>query len=183
MKKSLTVYTIIIYLSQVCFVLGSIFCFIEEQTNDSFLNGAIGALFVAGSICAFLGVIAGVACIVIAVCDGINQRGNFATPMFFKLVQLPYFILNFAIWVFASVGKLNFLWILSSFIALFGIYVSFFVMMPTSICSVALLAGKIKRGELPLRKTWIYIVLNFIFFLDIVSAVLLYRNDKKKKLP
>lgn len=89
----------------------------------------------------------------------------------FKLIQVPFFILNFLIWCILFVATMfNPLIIVFIFAVILGIIFAFCVMMSTSIYTIAyILHNKVEHKML-------HTILQLIFIFDVIDCIYLYKK-------
>ena len=119
---------------------------------------------------------------VVSVKSGIKGEENPAkVTMTAKLSLIPWYILNFAICVvFSSVFFNPFMMLAIPLIVAFSFGMTYILMLTTSLGDIVYFVKKKakKEGELGAAAV-VGIVFLFIFCLDVVGAIILYRQSKK----
>lgn len=104
--------------------------------------------------------------------------------MVLKFIMIPFFILNFLFWAFFFLGTLNpFLIAATPFVVLIGVFLTYLVVLMTSLPDVAftLIELRLYRG-CPKKLFVLGVVFSFFFVLDVVGAVILHIAFKKAEM-
>lgn len=111
-----------------------------------------------------------------------EQVCPYSLTMAVKLALVPFFIINFVIWALFVIGSLNpfLIWALPVIICV-SVFFTYVLMLGTSVHNIAFLLKKFK-DEWNLSCA-VYMVLHFIFCLDVLAAVILgIVGDRKTEL-
>lgn len=172
MKKMLTIYTIFVYMVPLFIILFLLTnAFFEPLAYFCFIM-----IFVCMGVCVLLGI----ANLIFALKEvTVCTENGFRNVMRFKLIHIPFFIVNFLFWLFYMAASANpfliFTWVFIPVVILY----TYGVMLATSfhVCG-HLLACK-RKGLLGQHKIWYHIILQFIFVLDIIDSIVLYKKYKE----
>ena len=134
------------------------------------LAGLVAFFVIVNGFCAFLSVFK----------DHPNPTKN---TLIVKLAAIPWYAVNFYFWVGLASGFLNpFLLIALPLVIGLGVVLTYFVMLSTSLYSIAYLIRGLKKQMFPFRPVYVpAAIFHFIFCLDVVGALwlrLLLRKEK-----
>lgn len=114
-----------------------------------------------------------------------NEENIYRDSLIFKILLIPFFIANFILGILVAVTSIFSIFTLFFFasiplaiIALLMMVFAYWLMLSTSSYSIVLRLKIITIGKTPV-KDLIIIVLHFIFVLDVIAAIILYRDYKK----
>ena len=179
MKKWLFVFLIVLYLTQI-FPLA----FLVDVGSDTHTYNIPGGIY---TFFAFLvlSIVLAVINIVSAVKSlKINSESETKKPlktiMWFKLGLIPFFIIHFFIWVIAMGSTANpFLMVLWVIIpAIFFIY-AYMVLLATSSYPIIQIIKMCRRGVFTKGKCAFHIIMQLLFFADVVDTVCLFFKYRK----
>ena len=102
------------------------------------------------------------------------------TTMVAKLALIPWYIVNLAVcFVFASIFFNPFMMLAIPFVIAFCVFVTYVLMLTTSLGDIAyFVKKKIRKDPDVTTATVICVVLLFVFCLDVIGAIMLYRQSK-----
>lgn len=174
MKKVLTAFSSAIYAVQLILISGAV---VVVNTGNS-LALPLTALLCAVSVLATL--VMGVISIVYAGCSMYRDDPGFdcKTVSVFKLVNIPFFMLNFGIWLFVTMMILTPMFIGAIWLLPLGVGYAYFVMLATSLPMIFYIFKLKCDNEISFASMTLHIILQLIFVLDIVDA--LYWLTKKR---
>lgn len=138
------------------------------------------ATFVLSALVAFF-VIVNVFCAFLSVFK--DQKNPTKTVLAIKLAAIPWYAVNFYFWIGLASGFLNpFLLIGFPIVIGLGVTLTYFVMLSTSLYSIAYLIRGLKKQMFPFRSAYVpAAVFHFIFCLDVAGALWLRLLLKKEK--
>lgn len=109
------------------------------------------------------------------------QKNPFTTIMVFKILLIPYFIVNFALCFLIVAGSLNPFLIVSVFITIpIMCFLTYCVLLVTSAYNLSRMFAMIVRREESLQTLIPHIIFHFIFLSDVVDSVIV-RNKFRRK--
>ena len=110
---------------------------------------------------------------------GTQQQLSFY-DMVIKLVHIPFYLGGFALGILLllSMAVPAFLFLSPVLIAVLAV-VEFFLMLTSSMYGVSASVRMARKGYLPKKSVAVYIVLHFVFVMDVISAIFLYRASRK----
>lgn len=110
---------------------------------------------------------------------GTHQQLSFY-GMVIKLVHIPFYLAGFALGILLLFSMVvpAFLFISPILIAVLGV-VEFFLMVASSMYGVSASLRMARTGYLPKKSVVLHIVFHFIFVMDVISAIFLYRASRK----
>lgn len=169
MKKMLTIYTISVYMVPLFIIL----FLLSNAFFDSLAFFCFIMIFVSMGLCMLLGIVN----LVFAVKEAaVYTENGFRNVMRFKLMHIPFFIVNFLFWLFYMAASANpfliFTWVFIPVVVLY----TYGVMLATSFHECGHLVTCKRKGLLGQHKIWYHIILQFIFVLDIIDSIVLYRK-------
>ena len=138
------------------------------------------AFFVLGGLVAFFVIVNGFCAFLSVFKDQPNPTKN---TLIIKLAAIPWYAVNFYFWVGLASGFLNpFLLIALPLVIALGVVLTYFVMLSTSLYSIAYLIRGLKKQMFPVRPVYVpAAVFHFIFCLDVVGAIWLRVLLRKEK--
>ena len=139
----------------------------------------INPFFVCGAIlvAAFFAVIG----LILAIISGIRKEAPATVfSIVLKVIMIPFFIVNFLLWVLILLGTLNpFLIAASPFVILIGAVLTYLVLLMTSLPDIIFTLIELRLYKNRPRGLFVWgIVLSFFFVLDLVGAILLHKAFK-----
>ncbi len=134
------------------------------------LSALVALLVIINVFCAFLSVFK----------DHKNPTKN---VLAIKIAAIPWYVANFYFWVGLAAGFLNpFLMMGLPIVIALGVILTYFVMLSTSLYSIAYLIRGLKKQMFPARPAFIpAAIFHFIFCLDVAGALWLYLLLRKEK--
>ena len=166
---------ILMYVAQVPIDLGLIFFFTDTFTSSVMI------LFLVGIILTSLVLMFCLASAIVSLTSIFTKpKDPTKTVMISKLVLIPWFIVNFYFCVLLFAGTLNpFLLILSPIVFAIEVSITYLLMITISIIDLAFVINKLKEKELTINKYLVFVnILLFIFCLDVLGSILLYKKMK-----
>ncbi|MBO4538828.1 MAG: hypothetical protein J5781_01015 [Clostridia bacterium] len=134
------------------------------------LTGLVAFFVIVNGFCAFLSVFK-------------DHDNPTKITLVIKLAAIPWYVVNFYFWFGLASGFLNpFLLIALPLVIGLGVVLTYFVMLSTSLYSIAYLIRGLKKQMFPFR--FVYVpaaVCHFIFCLDVVGAIWLRVLLKKER--
>ena len=99
-----------------------------------------------------------------------------------KLALIPWYIMNFVVgFIFSSIFFNPFMFIAIPIVIAFFVGMTYLLMLSTSLGDIAyFVKKKIKKDEDVRAATVLAVICLFIFFLDIIGAIVLYRQSKRR---
>lgn len=165
----LTIYTVSVYMVPLLIIL----FLITNFYFDKLAFPCFIMIFVCMGVCMLFGIVNLIFALKeVSVCT----ENGFRNVMRFKLIQIPFFIVNFLFWLFYMLASANpfliFTWVFIPVVILY----TYGVMLATSFHECAHLIACKRKGLLGQHKIWYHIILQFIFVLDIIDSIVLYRK-------
>ncbi len=126
--------------------------------------------------------------VVYAIVEGIVKagknnviKGNAIAVFIIKLVLIPFYILNFGIWLLITMGFLVVpgLQIFLGIIAVAVVW-TYGVLLSTSVYGSFVIGNLCKNKKIPVSVAVILIILQFIFVTDIISYMIFYLVKRKE---
>lgn len=103
--------------------------------------------------------------------------------MIYKLVLIPFFIINFILWFLLISAMLNPFLFLSEFILIpLSIGFTYIILLTTSIPILTTLLSQQMKKEINLKDNKYKIISLFIFCLDVIGSILIYNKQRIKEV-
>jgi len=173
MKKLLTAFIIFVYFVPASIILTLYTNFTQETQESSYLVAFVIPLLLMLMVCILVVLnIAG------AIYSVIRSRTlPFRTVMVFKLCLIPFYIVNFACWLLASMvfHIALVVWPIIPFIIAY----TYFTMLGTSVHIIAKLFTLKRDGTITTKQFIIHFIWQIIFTADVIDSI--YLTIRKKK--
>ena len=143
---------------------------------------SIDPAFVVG--CIFAALLFGIIGLILAIVAGVRKEAPATVfSMVLKFMMIPFFILNFLFWAFFFLGTLNpFLIVASPFVILIGAFLTYLVVLMTSLPDVIFTLIELRLyPNCPKKLFVIGLIFSFFFVLDVVGAVILHIAFKQAR--
>lgn len=118
--------------------------------------------------------------------DKRKQRTINRTVLIFKLLAIPFFILNYAFWFMMNVA----LWVVPGLFVLsiifafpVGVGFTYLVLLSSSSYSIAILKVLYKNGEITKKKFILHTILQLLFMVDVIDQIIIQKFTKIKTKP
>ncbi len=136
--------------------------------------------FVFSALVAFFVIVNGFCAILSVFKDHKNPTKN---TLVVKLAAIPWYVANFYFWIGLASGFLNpFLLVGLPIVIALGVILTYFVMLSTSLYSIAYLIRGLKKQMFSARPAFApAAIFHFIFCLDVAGALWLYLLLRKEK--
>ena len=130
------------------------------ETAFFVLSGLVAFFVLVNGFCAFLSVFK-------------DHENPTKSTLVIKLAAIPWYAVNFYFWAGLASGFLNpFLLIALPLVIGLGVVLTYFVMLSTSLYSIAYLIRGLKKQMFPFRPVYVpAAIFHFIFCLDVVGAI------------
>ena len=135
--------------------------------------------------CILFACLFGIIGFILAIVAGVRKEAPATVfSMVLKFMMIPFFILNFLFWVFLFLGTLNpFLIVATPFVALIGGFLTYLVVLMTSLPDVVFTLIELRLYTGASKKLFVLgVVFSFFFVLDVVGAVILHIAFKKAEI-
>lgn len=169
MKRVLKLYTIVIYGIWFFLFMGGLLMKVLGTVGNVFT-----VLYLA---CMLLSMIIGIVNLVCAIKEAKKDTPDcFRTILTFKLIHIPFYIINFLAWFILALAAANpFLMWMWLFIPVAIVY-TYGVLLSTSLYACTHLLARKRNGKQ--QKIWYHVLLQLTFVLDVVDSVFLYVKYK-----
>jgi len=173
MKKLLTVFVILVYFVPTSIILTLYTIFTQEMQESASLAAFVIPLLLMLAVCVLVVVnIAG------AVYSVIHSRSlTFRAVMVFKLCLIPFYIVNFACWLLASMvfHIALVVWPIIPFIIAY----TYITMLGTSVHIIAKLLTLRRNGAISTKQFIIHSIWQIMFTADVIDSIYLAIRKKK----
>ncbi|MCF0117742.1 MAG: hypothetical protein HUJ61_06835, partial [Bacilli bacterium] len=132
----------------------------------------------------------GIACLIIGLLQMKKPtRDVYKTTMIIKCILIPYYIVNFVFGIlmgFTTVLAIISMWltvigIFMYIILVLGVILTYMLMLATSAPNIGFLIYSFKTKKISLSWFITNMILQFFFVSDVVSSIMLYVKEKKRK--
>lgn len=150
------------------------------NTNDTLEKG-IAILFLIGIILTILVLPFCLASAIIAIVNIFRKTNNLTKPvMRYKIVLIPWFVMNFYFCALTIAGLLNpFLFLLAPIVAAIEISIAYLLMATISLFDLSFIINRKIKKEVEIKTSLVLsIIMLFIFCLDVIGSILLYCKYK-----
>lgn len=178
-KSFMIIQTILMYLSQIPLICMYIIALIDKDNNLTYLLDVFGLAF---RISLVIVVLIAITNIIISFLS-IRKEGEDLSKftMILKLIQIPWYILNFFFSVLVILGLMNiFFFMLPPLVTVIAMLSTYTIMISISSYEIIyLIKGLIKKN---IKFSWIYllsIIFMLIFVLDIPGSIIIYSKQKQ----
>ena len=153
------------------------FIFTKIQNSDGTLAWIFFLLLAV--ICLFA-----IASIIVTICTlPMEENYSFKTVLIFKLIQIPFFVLNFFFYLGVAIVAMFPLFTIPALVFLFiGIVETYLIMLVTSAELIRLSIKSAYKKQVPISSALIPIIMSLFFCLDIVAAIIAVVQNKNKKI-
>lgn len=180
MKALRIIYIALLYAMQICIISGLLFLF----NNRDVLIQELNPLWISAIVIGVTAIFVGLAYSIVALVRCLKPASHpFRDALLFKLVMVPFFIVNFYLCAFLLAGLLN-PWLAWSVFAVVPLVISltYLVLLVTSSYSLGMMIRSlITKKENRRRYDW-QIALHFVFVADVVSAFVVRRWEHEKEV-
>ena len=175
MKALLYTFAACLYIMQICVVCWAEFLFNDIPFGFVFLIVAL-LFFIAAFILGSVNLAFGISQI-----SGVKQ-GLSKTVMVVKLILIPFFVMNFVIGFFTLAAFANPFLFLAGFLVILPamFLLTFAAMLVTSGYNIGALIHRIRNRQNTFGELALFIVSQFLYFLDVVGAILIYVRFRNK---
>ena len=167
---------ILMYLAHLPIYIGLILF----NTNDT-LDKTIAILFLIGIILTFLVLPFCLASAIISIISVFRKTNNMTKPvMIYKLILIPWFVINFYFCVLTIAGLLNpFLYLVAPLVAGIEISIAYLFMATISLYDLSFIINKKIKKEVEIKASLVIsIIMLFTFCLDVIGSIILYCKYK-----
>ena len=169
----------LMYISQILLLLSGII--LVELASD--LQDLMAALFIAGIVLSLVSTAVSIAILVLSVISIFKKNNENMTlfTMIIKLVAIPWYIGNFVLCGFLIAGMLNpFLLLAIPLMICLFVCVTYIDMLAVSANNIAIIISELKKKAAKPSFLLIFgMILQTVFCIDIVGAILTYIDHKK----
>lgn len=177
MKKWLTGFLVNLYLVQVFLVL--LFFHLWEYPLMYFLLGLFLLSVILSVVLFIINIVCAVRILISALMNQ-DKVNKFPTIAAYKLGLIPFFIINFVLWlIFAGATANPFLFLLWIIIPV-GIIYTYMVLLGTSCYSISQIVILCKKGILTKKQSIFHIILQLFFLADIFDCLYLCLKFRKR---
>lgn len=106
------------------------------------------------------------------------KKSPYKTVMICKLILVPFFVMNFIYLVLIFLGSLNIFLIWMLPIVIFLTILTYGILLATSVYNIGYLIHRLTHREGAVLEQIIFIVLHFLYVIDVVASVVLYVKNK-----
>lgn len=174
MKKILTVFTVSIYAIQICLIAGLIF-FLSH--NDVLAKPSM-CLLVLSCIAVVSAIVTGIINIITAVKKCRKESFDFKLIIKFKFIQIPFFIINYVLWLLFALAMLNPVMIGLLQVIPIGIAFTYIVMLTTSLPLIFYFNELRKKNIVSASHMIVHTIFQLIFVVDIIDCIYLLVKNK-----
>lgn len=179
-KKSKTAFILLLVLTVILYGIQ-----FSVYMLGQFQETIFGSVFI---LLTFASVVLMIANVVYAIVEGITKggkknviKGNAKVVFIIKLLLIPFYILNFGIWLLITMGLL----VVPGLQIFLGIIVmaviwTYGVLLSTSVYSSFVIGNLCKKKKIPVAVAVLMIILQFIFVTDIISFTIFYLVTRKE---
>jgi len=173
MKKLLTAFVIFVYFVPASIILTLYTIFTQETPESSSLAAFVIPLLLMLAVCVL--VVVNIAGAVYSVIH--SQTLTFRTVMVFKLCLIPFYIVNFACWLLASMvfHIALVVWPIIPFIIAY----TYFTMLGTSVHIITKLFMLRRDGTITTKQLIIHFIWQIMFTADVIDSIYLAIRKKK----
>lgn len=175
MKKSgiisLIILVVTMYLSQIFFDIALILV-----RSNNFTDEVVMTLIVVGFIVGGVAALVGVIGCLLAIFNIFQKAKNpLTTTMVCKLALIPWYAMNFLLWLIVFAGFCNPWLILATPVVLgIGVAMTYMYVVFTGVHNLSYVIGLVKGGKMQFSAfTIVALVFHFVFVLDVVGAIML----------
>lgn len=177
-KVLLIAYAVLLYACLAAFIAMTVGAMVlPDGAGQEAENAAIGTPMIVGAVLAIISLMVGFFAVLFSFLS--KKKITYKFIMVIKMSLIPYYVANFVMWSFYTLGFImvtRMLWIA---FALFGIFFTYVTMLITSASFLSRLIPDLKEGRLNRILLIAGIICSFIYFADVIASVLLYKEDKK----
>lgn len=172
--------TSLMYLSMVLVYIPVINLLVNDNVTIS--NNPLNLLFIFAIALVVINVILSITLVISSFINMKKMMDMSKITMIIKLVSIPWFIANYVLWFFAIVGMLNpILFLAIPIVLILTVSITYLFMISVSLNNLLPIFVMIKNKEV--KKTPLLIlgiIFHFIFCLDILGSIFIYKALKKK---
>ena len=157
------------------FLISGFFSFLVNENNTSVSRGLVIASIVFFVVLVLLEI---PGYIIACLSAGLSEISVAKENMKIKFIYIPFFILNFFSCLAALLYSDKIGFIIAPLLVLFIAFCDFLVMFETSLCNIIYFVKKyISKKLKPTAWSIIAIIMSFLFCLDVISGIILYRHE------
>lgn len=177
-KAFMILQTIGMYLSQIPLIAIFIIAIIDKENNLSSLSDLCGKTYRISLIVVTIIAIINIIISFLSIRKDYKDLSKFT--MVLKLIQIPWYILNFFFSILVLIGLSNiFLFILTPIVFVIAVFSTYTYMISISSYEIIYLIKSLIKRKIEFN--WIYIlslIFMFIFILDIPGSIIIYSKQK-----